>query len=88
MVMKMNKTKFLKVLSEKTGLNMEDTLLVSNVLDDNFFLSKSNKDKTINAIMNSLNIDLDRATSIYEIVIDIVKTEIKNKLKHPFKKQD
>lgn len=88
MVMKMNKTKFLKVLSEKTGLNMEDTSLVSNVLDDNFFLSKSNKDKTINAIMNSLNIDLDRATSIYEIVIDIVKTEIKNKLKHPFKKQD
>lgn len=88
MVKKMNKSKFLEVIKEKTGLTMEQAILVSDALDDNFFLSKSNKEKTIASIKSKLNIDDEKATSIYEICVDIAKTEIKEKLKHPFRSQD
>ena len=35
-----------------------------------------------------INLDENEANKLYEIVMRIIGTEIKNKLKHPFKSQD
>ena len=88
MVMIMNKTMFLKELEEKTNLSEKDTLVVSSILDDYFVFGKNNKEKIVNAIKEKLNIDNCQADEIYNIAMNIISSNIKEKIKHPFKSQD
>ena len=83
----MNKEKFIEELSNKTKLTKEESLKVNNILENNFFISKKYKDKIISEIVINLNISIDEATRIYNEAKDIISNEIKNKLKHPFKKR-
>ncbi|MBR1376371.1 MAG: hypothetical protein IJ565_00950 [Bacilli bacterium] len=84
----MDKERFIMMLGERLNLTREESVLVSDALDDNFFLSKSNKEATVKSIMNNIKVDEDKASDIYETCVSIVKEEIKNKLKHPFRSQD
>lgn len=86
MVMKMNKTDFIKELSNRTGYNEDRCLQINNIIEDTFLIGKKNKEKMINDFKNKLNIAEDEANKIYEIAMNIISSEIKNKLKHPFKK--
>ncbi len=83
----MNKEKFIEELSNKTKLTKEESLKVNNILENNFFISKKYKDKIISEIVINLNVSIDEATRIYNEAKDIIGSEIKNKLKHPFKKR-
>ena len=85
MVIQMNKTGFIEAISKEANISKEEAILVSNVLDETFFISKSKKEETINGIIDALNIKYDKAESIYNTCISIFKREIKNKIKHPFK---
>ena len=51
----MNKEEFIENLSEQTGLTKEESLIVNNILENNFFISKRYKDKIISEIVISLN---------------------------------
>lgn len=84
MAMKMNKTKFISELSKRLSYEEEKCIIINDILENHFFLSKKNKDKIIEALMEQLEIDKDEATIIYETAVKIVNEEIKNKLKHPF----
>ena len=88
MVMKMNKTGFIKELSKVTGYSIDDCIIINDVLENNFFISKKSKDKIVNELISSLKINETEATSIYENAKMIFNNEIKNKLKHPFKSQN
>ena len=88
MVMKMNKTMFLKELQEKTNLSKKDTLVVSSILDEYFVFGKKNKDKIVSAIKEKLSVNDCQADEIYNIAMSIISSNIKEKLKHPFKSQD
>ena len=81
----MNKTMFIKEISKRCNLSIEDATLVNSVLEDNFFLSKSKRCVIINGIMNTLKCDIDEATTIYEECVTIASEAVKNKLKHPFR---
>lgn len=87
MVIIMNKEEFIENLSEQTELTKEESLIVNNILENNFFISKRYKDKIISEIVISLNTNFDKATKIYNVAIEIISRELKNKLKHPFKKR-
>ena len=84
MVMTMNKKEFIKSLSSRTNLSETNAILVNTILENNFFISKKNKDKIISEIVIQLGINIDEATNIYNTSIEIINEEIKNKLKHPF----
>ena len=86
MVMRMNKTDFIKELSNKTGYNEDMCLQINNIIEDTFLIGKKNKEKMINDLKNKLNINEEEANKIYETAMNIISSEIKNKLKHPFKK--
>jgi len=88
MVMKMNKTMFLKELQEKTNLSKKDTLVVSSMLDEYFVFGKKNKDKIVSAIKEKLNITDTQADEIYNIAMSIITSNIKDKIKHPFRSED
>lgn len=55
MVIIMNKEEFIENLSEQTELTKEESLIVNNILENNFFISKRYKDKIISEIVISLN---------------------------------
>ena len=84
----MNKTGFLKQLQEKTNLSEKDTLVVSSILDDYFVFGKKNKNKIVSAIKEKLNVTDERADEIYNITMSIISSNIKDKIKHPFKSKD
>ncbi len=86
MVMRMNKTDFIKELSNKTGYNEDMCLQINNIIEDTFLIGKKNKEKMVNDFKNKLNINEEEANKIYETAMNIISSEIKNKLKHPFKK--
>ena len=88
MVMKMNKTGFLNELKEKTGYSEEKCLQILDVVDDIFIFGKKNKDKMIKEFEERLNINEEEADEIYNTVMSIIKTSLKEKIKHPFKGND
>lgn len=86
MVMKMNKHGFIEELEKQTGYEKEKCIIINDSLEDNFIFGKKNKVKTINTLMNNLNCNEEEANHIYEITSSIIVKEIKNKIKHPFRK--
>lgn len=88
MVISMNKTEFIKELSDRLSYNEEECTIINNILEENFFISKKNKDKIISEIVLKLDIDIDEATRIYELSKKIINENIKDKMKHPFKGKD
>ena len=88
MVILMNKEEFIKTLSDRLSYNEEECTIINNILEENFFISKKNKDKIISEIVLKLDIDIDEATRIYELSKKIINENIKDKMKHPFKGKD
>lgn len=85
MVKKMNKTLFIEELSKQLNYPLNKCNIINNILENNFFISKSSKDKIIKELIDNLNIDNNEALNIYEVATTIIKNEIKYKLTHPFK---
>lgn len=88
MVTKMNKTEFISKLSEELSYSEKKCAIINEILEDNFFISKKNKDKIVEELIQKLDVDYEEATKIYEIAVKIINDEVKNKLKHPFKSKD
>lgn len=88
MVMKMNKKEFVMELSRELNYSEDKCTIINDVLESNFFISKKNRDKIIGELSTKLDIDNEEATNIYDKAVNIINTEIKNKLKHPFKSKD
>lgn len=82
----MNKKEFIKSLSEKINYNEDSCIIINNILEENFFISRKSEDKIISELMSKLNINKDDANDIYKIAKDILIDEIKYKLKHPIGK--
>ena len=83
----MNKTKFLEKLSSETGYSKEDTILINDILERNFVISRKSKDKIVEDLINTLKIDIEEANRIYEISSSIIAKAIKDKLIHPFRSE-
>jgi len=84
----MNKSEFIKKLSNKLSYTIDQCTIINDILESNFFISKKSKDKIINDLIQELSITEREAENIYDTSISIVKDEIKNKLTHPFKNQE
>lgn len=85
MVMNLNKREFISELAHELSYPEEKCMLINEILESNFFISKKNKDKIIEALIQKLDIHKEEAINIYNTAIMIIKKEVKNKLKHPFK---
>lgn len=88
MVMKMNKTEFINELSKRLSYSEEQCIIINDILETNFFISKKNREKIIEDLIQRLNIENTQAEDIYSTAVSIFNEEIKNKIKHPFKSKD
>ena len=86
MVRKMNKTKFIEKLQETLNIEENDAIIINDILENNNIIGKNNKQKIINDIMEKLEKTETEANKIYETTMQIITTAIKNKIRHPFKK--
>ncbi len=84
----MNKSKFIKKLSEETGYNKEKCILINNVLENYFIFGRKNKENIIQDLETKVNLSEDDAENVYDISMKIITVEIKDKLRYPFKSQD
>lgn len=84
----MNKSEFIKELSKQTGYDGERCNTINSIVEDTFIIGKSNKEKMIEKFEKQINLNENEANKLYETVMEIIGSEIKNKLKHPFKSQD
>ena len=83
----MNKTGFIKELENKLNYDNNKCTIINSVLEDNFIFGKKNKIKIINGFMEKLNIEEEEANNIYNVCNEIMTTQIKNKIKHPFRSE-
>lgn len=86
MVKQMNKKDFINALSKGLSYSEEKCIIINDILEHNFFLSKSKKDIIVNELIVQLDISQNEAEHIYNISIKIIKDEVKRKLINPFKK--
>ena len=88
MVMKMNKSEFLKKLSEVSKYDMDKCEKINEIIEKTGFIGKNNKEKIINSLVEKLNIKAEEAEDIYEKTMEIIANGVKDKIKHPFKDKD
>lgn len=81
----MNRTEFKNALSKELSYSDAKCNIILDTIEEHFFLNSKNQDKIINELKDNLQIDYEEASRIYNTALKIFKTEIKNKIKHPFK---
>lgn len=84
----MNKEEFIKEFINRTNYTQEKSILINNILEDNFIIGKKSKEKIINDLKEKLFLTEQESEYIYEISMDIISKSIIEKLKHPFKSKD
>ena len=88
MVKKMNKKEFIDRLVKETNKDINECIIICDCLENHFFIGKNNKEKIVLELMEKLNLNSEEANEIYEISSNIFVSEIKDKIRHPFKSKD
>ena len=84
----MNKTGFIKKLSEELGYDEGKCTIINSIIEEHFIIGKNNKEKILGDLIEKLGISEAEANKIYNTVAEVFAVNIKNKLLHPFKKED
>ncbi len=84
----MNKNVFIKELSKQTGYDEAKCIIINSIIENYFIFNKKNREKIIRDLQAKVNLSEDDSENVYDIAMKIIKKELKNKLKHPFKSQD
>ncbi len=88
MVMKMNKSGFIKELQKELNYDENRCVVINSIIEDTFLIGKNNKEKMVSRFIDELKVSESDANNIYEVAMSIISSNIKNRLKHPFKKFD
>lgn len=86
--MKNNKKALLVDLKERLNCSENDCIIINSIIEETFIFGKKNKTKMMNGFMDKLKVSEERAEEIYNVFMDIFKTRVKWKIKHPFKSID
>ena len=83
----MNKTKFINKLSLLSGYDIDQCSVVNDSLESHLIVGKKGQERIVNDIETKLGINKEEAKELYSLSISILNEEVKNKIKHPFKKK-
>ena len=77
----MNKELFIEELSKETKLDYNTCSKINNILEQNFFISKSSKEKIISNIIRKIGFNEEQSEKIYNSAVSIINKEYKKILK-------
>ena len=83
--MKNNKHALLVDLKERLNCSEEDCVIINSIVEETSLFGRKNKQRMINEFMNQLDVSFERANEIYDTFMDIFKSRVKWKIRHPFK---
>ncbi|MCX4366131.1 MAG: hypothetical protein OSJ70_10230 [Bacilli bacterium] len=84
----MNKKEFILKLAQELNYDENSCLIINEILESNFFISKKSKNKIIDELVGRLDVEIKEAKKIYDTAIKIINNELKYKFRHPFKSKD
>ena len=85
MVKKMNKREFINEIHNVLKYDLGTCEIINSTFEDTFIFGKNNKEIICSNLIDKLKIDYEEADNIYNKVMDIITSAIKDKIKHPFK---
>lgn len=77
----MNKKELASILQTKINKTIDETLTILTIIEEN-----SNSEICIKEIEKILSISIEEATEIYTTTKNFIKKVLKERIKHPFKK--
>jgi hypothetical protein len=84
----MNKSDFIKALESKLNIEEDKAIQINSIVEDTFIIGKKNKEVMIDKFMSTLKVNEEDANKIYDTVMSVISTGIKDKILHPFKGND
>ena len=84
----MNNAKFNEILTEQTNYTNEQISIIDEIIGEHFIVGRKNKDLMIKDFVEKLNIDEIEANTLYNTCMGIIMNSLKEKIKHPFKKDE
>ena len=84
----MNKSGFVKQISKELNVDESRARQIADLLEENFLIGKKNKENTIQLFADNLKVTEEEANEIYDKCIDVIKNNLVQKVKHPFKNLD
>lgn len=84
----MNKSGFIKELSNKLGYDEEKCTLINSVIEDTFIIGKNNKEKILADLVEKVGVSEEEADKIYNTAMEILVKSVKDKIAHPFKRDN
>lgn len=81
----MNKTDVINEIKKR--LNVDDTIAakINEVAESNFLVGKVNKEKMLKMLCEKINVSEEEADKIYNTIMDIIGSGLKDKILNPFK---
>ncbi len=83
--MKKNKSWFLKELQNRLKYSKEECEKIATILETSFILTKNGLEEARKKIERTLSLTEDESKEVIYVCDMILKSEIKNKMRHPFK---
>ena len=84
----MNKSGFIKQISKELNVDETKARQIADLLEENFLIGKKNKENTIQLFVDNLKVTEEEVNEIYNKCIDVIKDNLVQKVKHPFKDLD
>lgn len=83
----MDKKEFILALMQVSNYSEQQCLIVNDILEDHFIFRKKNKTVIASCIQEKLELDQKASEELTEQALSILYKEIKNAIRHPFKKR-
>ncbi|MCQ2535108.1 MAG: hypothetical protein MJ172_11170 [Clostridia bacterium] len=80
----MRKHDFINILSERTGITIDEATSVNDIIEAHSLIGKNSKEAATFEIAEVLGVDYNRADEISNTSYSIIGEAMLNKIKHPF----
>ena len=84
----MNKTGFIKKLSKELNCDEDKARRINYIIEDTSLIGEKNKEKMVSRFISDLNMTEEEADNTYNKCMDVITSSMKNKILHPFKKDE
>lgn len=84
----MNKKAYIEKIKNATNYDEDKCIKINDILESHFIVGKKGKERIINDFVEQVNMDREEAEKTYEVCVSLLGTNLKKKIRHPFKSNE